>query len=87
MINPLDLEPRGLLADKRIRGSTISRLRVETGADIQVGKDDDLITITVCHSWTLLWQRVRTDHSDETSVNQGKDAILSIVNRSGGNRY
>ena len=28
------------------KGSTISRLRAETGADIQVGKDDDLITIT-----------------------------------------
>ena len=28
------------------RGSTIQRLRAETGADIQVGRDDDLITIT-----------------------------------------
>ena len=28
------------------KGATISRLRVETGADIQVGKEDDLITIT-----------------------------------------
>ncbi|RSH91859.1 hypothetical protein EHS25_009229 [Saitozyma podzolica] len=50
------------------KGATISRLRVETGADIQVSKDDDLITIT----------------GDEASVNQAKDAILSIVSRSGG---
>lgn len=28
------------------RGATISRMRLETGADIQVGKEDDLITIT-----------------------------------------
>lgn len=27
------------------RGATISRMRLETGADIQVGKEDDLITI------------------------------------------
>jgi hypothetical protein len=27
------------------RGATISRLRSETGADITVGKDDDLITL------------------------------------------
>ena len=36
------------------RGSTISRLRVETGADIQVGKDDDLITIIGGKSYRLI---------------------------------
>lgn len=49
------------------KGATISRLRAETGADITVGKDDDLITIT----------------GDEESVNQAKEAILSIVTRQG----
>ncbi|WVW86191.1 hypothetical protein I302_108232 [Kwoniella bestiolae CBS 10118] len=54
------------------KGSTISRIRVETGADVQVSKDDDLITIT----------------GDETSVLQAKDSILSIVSRPGrGERY
>ncbi|WWD03663.1 hypothetical protein V865_001718 [Kwoniella europaea PYCC6329] len=54
------------------KGSTISRIRVETGADVQVSKDDDLITIT----------------GDETSVLQAKDSILSIVSRPGrGDRY
>ncbi|ORX40578.1 hypothetical protein BD324DRAFT_9230 [Kockovaella imperatae] len=47
------------------KGATISRLRAETGADIQVGKDDDLITIT----------------GDEQSVLQAKDAISAIVSR------
>lgn len=49
------------------KGATISRLRAETGADITVGKDDDLITIT----------------GDEESVGQARDAILEIVNRPG----
>ncbi|WVR00176.1 hypothetical protein IAU59_007318 [Kwoniella sp. CBS 9459] len=54
------------------KGATISRMRAETGADIQVSKDDDLITIT----------------GDETSVLQAKDSILSIVSRPGrGDRY
>ncbi|KAK4684762.1 hypothetical protein P7C73_g5402, partial [Tremellales sp. Uapishka_1] len=53
------------------KGATISRLRAETGTDIVVGKDDDLITIT----------------GDEESVLQAKEAILSIVSRSGGQRY
>jgi polyribonucleotide nucleotidyltransferase len=47
------------------KGATISRLRAETGADITVGKDDDLITIV----------------GDEESVSQAKDAILEIVSR------
>ncbi|WWC64561.1 uncharacterized protein I303_107172 [Kwoniella dejecticola CBS 10117] len=54
------------------KGSTISRIRAETGADVQVSKDDDLITIT----------------GDETSVLQAKDSILSIVSRpQRGDRY
>ncbi|ORY33442.1 putative SCP160 protein [Naematelia encephala] len=53
------------------KGATISRLRVETGADIQVGKDDDLIVIT----------------GDEASVLQAKDAIVGIASRQGGQRY
>ncbi|XAO24488.1 hypothetical protein I312_103289 [Cryptococcus bacillisporus CA1280] len=53
------------------KGATISRMRLETGADIQVGKEDDLITIT----------------GDEESVLQAKDAILSIVSRPGRERY
>jgi hypothetical protein len=28
------------------RGATIARLRAETGAEIQVGKQDDYITLT-----------------------------------------
>ncbi|WVQ84623.1 hypothetical protein IAT38_006778 [Cryptococcus sp. DSM 104549] len=47
------------------KGATISRMRVETGADIQVSKDDDLITIT----------------GDEDSVLQGREAILAIISR------
>ncbi|WWC91688.1 uncharacterized protein L201_006634 [Kwoniella dendrophila CBS 6074] len=54
------------------KGATISRIRLETGADVQVSKDDDLITIT----------------GDETSVLQAKDSILTIVSRPGRNdRY
>ncbi|WWC72034.1 uncharacterized protein I206_105993 [Kwoniella pini CBS 10737] len=54
------------------KGSTISRIRAETGADVQVSKDDDLITIT----------------GDESSVLQAKDNILSIVSRpQRGDRY
>ncbi|WRT70206.1 uncharacterized protein IL334_007201 [Kwoniella shivajii] len=54
------------------KGATISRIRAETGADVQVSKDDDLITIT----------------GDESSVLQAKDSILSIVSRPGrGDRY
>jgi hypothetical protein len=70
----------------RFRGATISRLRVETGADIQVGKDDDLISIT---GGMYLENSVRIEltSTDEASVIQAKDAILSIVNRSGGSRY
>jgi len=49
------------------KGATISRLRVETGSDIQVGKDDDLITIT----------------GDEKAVLQAKEAIAGIVSRPG----
>lgn len=49
------------------KGATISRLRADTGADINVGKDDDLITIT----------------GDAESVEQARDAILEIVNRPG----
>lgn len=49
------------------KGATISRLRAETGADINVGKEDDVITIT----------------GDEESVQQAKDAILEIVSRPG----
>jgi polyribonucleotide nucleotidyltransferase len=49
------------------KGATISRLRADTGADITVGKDDDLITIT----------------GDAESVEQARDAILEIVNRPG----
>ncbi|ODN73290.1 hypothetical protein L202_07839 [Cryptococcus amylolentus CBS 6039] len=47
------------------KGATISRIRLETGADVQVGKEDDLITIT----------------GDKESVLQAKDAIVSIVSR------
>lgn len=47
------------------KGATISRLRAETGADITVGKDDDLITIT----------------GDEESVRNAREAILNVVNR------
>ncbi|WWD19650.1 hypothetical protein CI109_104112 [Kwoniella shandongensis] len=54
------------------KGATISRLRAETGADIQVSKDDDLITIV----------------GDRDSVVQAKDAVLQIVSRpSRGDRY
>ncbi|OWZ35904.1 hypothetical protein C349_05122 [Cryptococcus neoformans var. grubii Br795] len=53
------------------KGATISRMRLETGADIQVGKEDDLITII----------------GDEESVLQAKDAILSIVSRPSRERY
>ncbi|BEJ11747.1 hypothetical protein CspHIS471_0202070 [Cutaneotrichosporon sp. HIS471] len=49
------------------KGATITRLRADTGADITVGKDDDLITIT----------------GDAESVEQARDAILEIVNRPG----
>lgn len=49
------------------KGATISRLRAETGADIHVGKDDDLITIT----------------GDEVAVEKAREAILSIVSRQG----
>lgn len=49
------------------KGATISRLRAETGADITVGKDDDLITIT----------------GDEESVRNAREAILNVVNRGG----
>ena len=49
------------------KGATITRLRVETGADIQVGRDDDLITIT----------------GDKASVLQAKEAISEIVSRPG----
>ncbi|KAK8853234.1 hypothetical protein IAR55_003936 [Kwoniella newhampshirensis] len=49
------------------KGATISRLRAETGADIQVSKDDDLISVV----------------GDETSVIQAKDAVLQIVSRPG----
>lgn len=52
------------------KGATITRLRAETGADIHVGKEDDLITIT----------------GSEQSVNQAREAILSIVSRQG-NRF
>jgi hypothetical protein len=70
----------------QFRGATISRLRVETGADIQVGKDDDLISITggMCLENSV---RIELTSIDEASVIQAKDAILSIVNRSGGSRY
>ncbi|KAL7418419.1 hypothetical protein Q5752_006877 [Cryptotrichosporon argae] len=47
------------------KGATISRLRADTGADITVGRDDDLITIT----------------GDEDAVIQAKDAVLAIVSR------
>ncbi|RXK40531.1 hypothetical protein M231_02183 [Tremella mesenterica] len=53
------------------KGATISRLRAETGAEIQVGKDDDLITI----------------YGDETSVVGAKNAILSIVSRPARHQY
>ncbi len=49
------------------RGATITRLRAETGADIIVGKEDDLITII----------------GDAESVGFAKEAILSIATRSG----
>ncbi|TXT10874.1 hypothetical protein VHUM_02379 [Vanrija humicola] len=49
------------------KGATISRLRAETGTDINVGKENDLITIT----------------GSESSVLAAKEAILSVVTRSG----
>ncbi|KAL1412774.1 hypothetical protein Q8F55_000522 [Vanrija albida] len=49
------------------KGATISRLRAETGTDITVGKENDLITIT----------------GSEDSVLAAKEAILSVVTRSG----
>ncbi|WVR07663.1 hypothetical protein IAU60_004705 [Kwoniella sp. DSM 27419] len=53
------------------KGATISRIRAATGADVQVSKDDDLITIT----------------GDEGSVLQAKDSILAIVSRPSRERY
>ena len=72
-----------------IRGATISHLRSDTGADIQVGKDDDLITITGGEStFTPYFLGVHELMLlDESSVNQAKDAILAIVQRPGGQRY
>lgn len=49
------------------KGATIARLRAETGAEIQVGKEDDLITLT----------------GDSEAVGFAKDAIISIASRSG----
>lgn len=49
------------------KGATISRLRAETGTDITVGKENDLITIT----------------GSESSVLAAREAILSVVTRSG----
>ncbi|WVN90844.1 uncharacterized protein L203_106087 [Cryptococcus depauperatus CBS 7841] len=53
------------------KGATISRIRLETGANIQVGKEDDLITII----------------GDKESVLQAKEAILTIVSRPNRDRY
>ena len=45
------------------KGATISRLRADTGADIQVGKDDDLITLTGGECRLILLSRPRAGRS------------------------
>ncbi len=65
-------------------------MRAETGADIVVGKEDDLITITggefrcLDVLSTIIRGLTRTLLSDAESVGFAKDAILSIATRSGG---
>lgn len=48
-------------------GANVSRLRLETGADITVGRDDNIITIV----------------GSEESLQAAKDALMEIIEARG----
>lgn len=76
------------------KGSTVSRLRAETGADITVGREDSTIVIQGTFlPCDFLLDRAHSDEhltGSESSIVAAKDAILSLISeksRGGARRY